>query len=270
MEESVRTAISNRFIACVDELLKNGTIRSYKQYSESIGIKPQSLNDIKGERRAVTVEIIYNTCKTYNVNNDFIFFGEGTPLKKEKKQVNNSIITVEKESGKENIALVSTKAAAGYADRFIEPEFYKDLPTFSLPSSRFRNGTFRAFEISGDSMSKRINNGDWVIAQKLESPQTIIDNYIHIVVLENEVVCKRILNRVEGRGRLRLKSDNPTYQDYEVEMEEVKEIWQVKCSLSFDLSNPDFDMMQVVNKLENEFFDFRKEFEEVKKRVNGK
>lgn len=177
------------------------------------------------------------------------------------------IITVTVDQfGEENIVLVNTKAAAGYADRIVDPEYYRELPAFTLPSERFRNGTFRAFEISGDSMAPRINNGDIVIGELLDDwSRDITDGYIHLVVLKDDVVCKRIINRIEERGRLRLKSDNPAYSDYEVYAEDIVQVFRFKCVLSFDGSNPNFDLIKSFNKLENEVYDLKQELGKIKK-----
>ena len=59
--------------------------------------------------------------------------------------------------------MVDTKAAAGYPTRYLEPEYYKELPAFKLPGSDYRNGTFRCFQIEGDSMQDTIQHGDYVI-----------------------------------------------------------------------------------------------------------
>jgi hypothetical protein len=42
------------------------------------------------------------------------------------------------------------KASAGYINGYSDPEFVRELPKFHLPM--LQGGTFRAFEIKGDSM----------------------------------------------------------------------------------------------------------------------
>ena len=58
-------------------------------------------------------------------------------------------ITVDQDD-KENIELVQVKASAGYLNGYSDPEYVSTLPRFSLPI--FKQGTYRAFEIKGDSM----------------------------------------------------------------------------------------------------------------------
>jgi hypothetical protein len=46
--------------------------------------------------------------------------------------------------------MVPLKASAGYLNGYADPEYVAKLPKFYLPM--FKQGTFRAFEIKGDSM----------------------------------------------------------------------------------------------------------------------
>src|SRR5690606_38332737 len=67
---------------------------------------------------------------------------------------------------KENIELVPIKASAGYLNGYADPEYIAELPKFSLPM--FRQGTYRAFEIKGDSMLP-LQSGSVVIAEYVEN-----------------------------------------------------------------------------------------------------
>ncbi|MTI30927.1 XRE family transcriptional regulator [Xanthovirga aplysinae] len=245
----------------------------FTQYdiAHKTGYKRSSIAAIESNNQNPPIDFLTKFVKICNTSYSVILEGKegGDDLTNNKSENSHDgllTITVD-QYGEENIVLVDTKAAAGYADRLIDPEFYRELPAFTLPSQRFRNGTFRAFEISGDSMMPRIANGDLVIGELLDNWATdIIDGYIHIVVLKDDLVCKRVLNRISERGRLRLKSDNPAYSDYEVYAEDVVQVFKYKCVISFDGSNPNFDLQSSFNKLENEIFDLKQQFELMKKR----
>ena len=58
-------------------------------------------------------------------------------------------ITVDQDD-RENIELVPYKASAGYLNGYADPEFMEELPKFRLPMLQ-SPGTYRAFEIKGDS-----------------------------------------------------------------------------------------------------------------------
>jgi phage repressor protein C with HTH and peptisase S24 domain len=142
------------------------------------------------------------------------------------------VITVD-EQGQENIVMVDTKAAAGYPTRYLEPEYYKELPAFKLPGSDYRNGTFRCFQIEGDSMQDTIQHGDYVIGRFCDNHfKDVRDGYIHVVVTADNVLVKRLINKAETEHKLYLISDNDAYPEIVVDIDDVKEIWFVKSKLS--------------------------------------
>ena len=55
------------------------------------------------------------------------------------------------EEDRENIELIPQKASAGYLNGYADPEYIREQPRFRLPFLP-SNATYRAFEISGDSM----------------------------------------------------------------------------------------------------------------------
>lgn len=146
------------------------------------------------------------------------------------------VVTVDQQN-RDNITMVDSKAAAGYPANLQEPEFYQDLPTFSLPGPEFRNATFRAFEVEGDSMSNTLYHGDWLIARHIEHFDDIREGYVHIIVTYGSIYVKRVLNRIQERNALVLQSDNATYPPFQLDPSDVQEIWRAKCKLSFILSN---------------------------------
>lgn len=159
-------------------------------------------------------------------------------------------------AGSPNIVLVDSKARGGYIDSSGEIEYIKDLPTFSLPSRILRNGTFRAFEVTGQSMGPKFPQGNLIIGQFLTDwVDSVKDGRLYIVVLDDDIVFKRVINRIAERGQLFLKSDNYQFQDYPVAAEKVKEVWEYKANINFDGSNPFFDLFGWVQKLENKIYD---------------
>lgn len=159
------------------------------------------------------------------------------------------VVTTEP-GGTENIALVSTRVAAGYAaGGFIEPEFMRQLPTFSLPDAAYRNGTFRAFQVTGDSMQSTLHEGDWVICRFVEHWATgIQDTFVYVVVTDEQPVIKRVLNRLTERGQLTLQSDNPAYPTQFLDGERVREVWRAVGRLSRQFTNPRYDLIQEVSR----------------------
>ena len=129
-----------------------------------------------------------------------------------------------------NIELVDTKAEAGYLDSYQNPEYIRDLPKLQLP--KLPSGTFRAFEIQGDSMLP-IESGSIIIASYVDSLADIKDNKTYIVISKRDgLVYKRVLTDHE-RQVLVLISDNELFLPYDLPMSEVDEIWQYHCHLTY-------------------------------------
>ena len=148
-------------------------------------------------------------------------------------------ITVD-EDNHSNIELVETKAAAGYLDGFTNPEFIKDLPKITFPN--VPSGTFRGFEIQGDSMLP-IEEGSIVICSYIERLSDIKDGKTYVIVSEdNGVVYKRVTNNSKD-NQLLLSSDNETYRPYSLDYRDVNEVWQYYAHLSFSDSLSTFNQI---------------------------
>ncbi|GAB3222754.1 LexA family transcriptional regulator [Algoriphagus aestuariicola] len=141
------------------------------------------------------------------------------------------------ESDKENITLVGQKASAGYLNGFADPEYMETLPQFHLPNLS-RQATYRAFELSGDSMLPLVP-GTIVIGSYVDQLKQIKSGGTYVLVTQTEgVVYKRVFNYLEENGKLFLVSDNEHYRPYEVKGEDVLEIWEAKAFISTDFPNP--------------------------------
>jgi transcriptional regulator with XRE-family HTH domain len=176
------------------------------------------------------------------------------------------VVTVDNK-GRDNIVMVEAKAAAGYAQHFYEPSFYSDLPTFSLPGQEFRNRTFRCFEVDGDSMENTLFKGDWVIASYCDPwPIGIREGYIYVIVTNETIYIKRILDRLNDYGKLVLLSDNESFEAKDLDGEQVRELWHVKAKLSFELSNLRRDISRKVYNLEADMLEVKKQLSDLLKR----
>ncbi len=142
------------------------------------------------------------------------------------------------QDGQERIVFVPVKAAAGYMNRYQESEYIEQLPTFNLPN--LKDGTYRAFEVEGDSMKPTIHAGDIVICRYVENWYHIMDNRIYLIVgVEGiGIVVKRVLNRMKSENKMILRSENDFYPDYELPGEDLAEIWEVKVKVSTNLEPP--------------------------------
>ena len=131
----------------------------------------------------------------------------------------------------ENIELVPQKAAAGYLNGYADREYLEVLPKFRLPMLS-QTGTYRAFEIAGDSMLP-IASGTVIVGRYVEDWASIKDGTPCIVVSSRDgIVFKRVFNKMRSGSMFVLHSDNSHFSPYEIKVDDVLEIWEAKSYIS--------------------------------------
>ncbi|WP_299363655.1 S24 family peptidase [Winogradskyella sp.] len=143
------------------------------------------------------------------------------------------------ETGDENVVYVPVQARAGYLNGYGDPEYIESLPSFHMPY--LTNGTYRCFEVKGNSMFRTFFDGDLVFGKFVEDLRDIRDGRIYVIVSKTEgVVLKRVINKIEERQKLILKSDNKdgNYPTYTINAEDIEELWDVKMYASMQIPEP--------------------------------
>lgn len=167
-------------------------------------------------------------------------------------------ITVDKEDN-ENIEFVPEKARAGYTHGFADAEYLSNLPKYHLPFLP-KGFTYRAFEISGDSMPP-LQSGTVVIGQFVDNWNDIRDGQVCVVVSKTDgVVLKKVTNRAQERGVFLLRSTNINYEPYEIPVTEIIEIWKFVAYISKDFP----EETHSVHELKMAFSRLQEEVQELK------
>lgn len=147
------------------------------------------------------------------------------------------------------IHFVPVKAAAGYLASYADTEFIDELNTFTLPM--LSGGNYRAFEIIGDSMLPT-PSGSIIVGEKIENTSDIKNSQAYIVVSRNEgIVYKRVEKNGRSKNKLTLVSDNPQYQPYQVNAEDVVELWQAQMVISKVSSQQRWDVNSLASMVNN-------------------
>jgi phage repressor protein C with HTH and peptisase S24 domain len=166
------------------------------------------------------------------------------------------------ENAGNEIHLVPLKAAAGYLAGYADPEFIDELNTFTLPM--LAPGNYRAFEIVGDSMLPT-PSGSIIVGEKVERLDDVKTNFTYIVVSRQEgIVYKRIMKNNRTKTKWTLISDNPTYQPYNVEAEDIIEIWQAHMVITKANTQQRWDVNQLAGLVSN----LQEQVSTLKKRMN--
>lgn len=217
---------------------KNGITQ--QQFADLMDIKRASVGSYEEDRAEPKYELLKKIAEYYGLSmdelaNDLIDDKWKPAAKGSASNLRVLSVTVD-HSDRENIELVPVKASAGYLNGYGDPEYVKELPRFSLPM--FNQGTYRAFEINGDSMLP-LPSGALVIGEYVEDWHDIKAAETYIVVSKDEgVVYKRIAFKFKEDKGLKLISDNKTYDPYWVSTPDILEIWKAKAFISTSFPEP--------------------------------
>ncbi len=151
------------------------------------------------------------------------------PSNKSRSNIRTVAVTVN-DDGIQNVEVVTAKARAGYLAGYNDPQYIEGLNRIHFPFFiDLKGGTYRAFEISGDSMLP-LPSGSFVIGEYVENWNSIKSGDTYVVISPNEgLVYKRVMNSIADDNTLILKSDNPEYPPYRIHINDVEEVWQIKA-----------------------------------------
>lgn len=223
-----------------------------QQFADLLGIKRSMVGAYEEDRASPKMDNMKQIANYFGITVDELVSEKITDKwldeRDKKKEKENEIkagnlrvlsITVD-QNDNENIELVPVKASAGYVNGYSDPEFVKELPKFHLPM--LQGGTFRAFEIKGDSMLP-IQPGSIVIGEYLDDWKQIKTNETYVLISKNDgIVYKRIITKSKESKSYILKSDNKAYEPYNIDIDEILEIWKAKAYISTVFPEPEQEM----------------------------
>jgi transcriptional regulator with XRE-family HTH domain len=205
---------------------------SQEEVSKVLGVSRITYGDYERGKTEPNIESLRRLASLFKISLDSLISGNTASLLSDatnQGDIKILAITVDSEN-KGNIDLVRSKARAGYAQQFSNPEFVKDLPKIYFPS--IPQGTYRGFEIEGDSMLP-LDPGSIVICSYVEKLQDIKTGKCYVLVLKDEGLVYKRVSFSSSRDAIILASDNKSYSPYQIHPSEIAEIWSYYAHLSF-------------------------------------
>lgn len=217
-----------------------------EEFAQKLRIKRSLLGAYEEERAEPRIEILEAVADMFKLTLDDLLRRDVSDNKtsylsrrRAQKMVN----------GRTDIPFVPVKAAAGYLAGYGDPEFIDELNTFTLPM--LSGGDYRAFEIVGDSMMPT-PSGSVIVGEKVQNVDEIKTNNTYVVVSKTDgIVYKRILKNNRQKNKYTFVSDNPAYQPYNVNAEEILEIWQAQMIISKANTQQRWDVNNLANLVTN-------------------
>lgn len=240
--------------------------------AETMKISRTKVNAYENEHSEPTIESLVMIAAFYNLNVDTIIKTDLSKLSdKQFEELENgfdSYISGSKlrvlastvdNNDNENIELVPAKAKAGYADGYNDPDFIAQLPTFQLPFLS-KDRKYRTFQLDGDSMYP-IKDKSYVIGEFVQNWIDIKDGQAYVILTSDDgIVFKIAFNHIKKDKTLLLHSLNPLFQDYEIKINQVKEIWKFVSYFSSelpDVNNTREELLGAIKGLEDKIKDLK-------------
>ncbi|MBZ5859197.1 XRE family transcriptional regulator [Flavihumibacter profundi] len=230
-----------------------------EDFAARIKIKRSLLGAYEEERAEPRLEVLELVSEIFKVSLDELFLkdlGEtkGSYIAKRRAQKLAAEPMV--------IQFVPVKAAAGYLAGYADPEFIDELNTFTLPM--LAPGQYRAFEIIGDSMLPT-PSGSVIVGEKVEDLEGLKNSNTYILVSRQEgIVYKRVMKSPKTKQKLTLVSDNPVYQPYQVDANDIVEVWQAQMVITRANQQQRWDVNQLASIVTN----LQEQVSTLKKKMN--
>ncbi len=217
-----------------------------EEFAAKIKIKRSLLGAYEEERAEPRIEVLEIVGDLFKLTLDDL-------LRKELSDTKGSYLAKRRAqklvAASNDIQLVPVKAAAGYLAGYADPEFLDELNTFTLPM--LAPGTYRAFEIVGDSMLPT-PSGSVIVGEKVEDIEEVKSNQTYVVVSRNEgIVYKRVLKNNKTKSKLTMVSDNTSYQPYNMNADDVIEVWRAQMVISKANTQQRWDVNQLASLVSN-------------------
>ena len=235
------------------------------QFAQQLDIKRSLVGAYEEGRAEPRLELLQKMAAMASLSVDILIGRDISQLKEyEKKSLRSKevlVITVD-DNNRDNIELVPQKAAAGYLNGYADPEYIRELPRFKLPV--LTQGTYRAFEITGDSMLP-ILPGTIVIGEWVENFQDLKNGKPYVLVTQREgIVYKRVFNYLQENGKLFLVSDNRQYAPYQIDASEVIEAWGAKAYISLQFPDANTKNEMSIEQLSGVVMELQQELQSLK------
>lgn len=229
------------------------------EFASKLKIKRSLLGAYEEERATPRYDVLETVCDMFKLTLDDI-------LRKDVSENTTNYVARRRALKLANhptaIAFVPVKAAAGYLAGYGDAEFIDELNTFTLPM--VSGGNYRAFEIMGDSMLPT-PSGSIIVGEKVEAMDHVKNNVACVLVSRNDgIVYKRIQKNPKSKNRLTLVSDNPTFQPYSINADDVLEMWQAQFIISKTNTTQNWNVGQLVNIVA----DLQQQVAGMKKKIN--
>ncbi len=199
---------------------------SQSRFAERMGISAANMSKHLSGKLPITPGLVNRICLDYGVSREWLLNGSDVPFAKREC---DRLKTTDGHLAERGVPVYDIDVTAGFGplDRMFTSDRisgYIDLPQLGNPQNE------RIVRVSGDSMEPRIADGCYIAIREIQS-DTIFWGQAYVVILEDYRMVK-ILRRHADPSKVILHSENPDYDDLEVERDRIIGIYLVDAVIN--------------------------------------
>ena len=212
--------INKRIKFLIEDIYKTTALQFSKKYVDTRGIKTAN---IMRQRNGVSKDMLDAICTAYpEINRSWLLTGEGEPFQPGKDPRAASPALLEKDA----IRFWTDISATGGGVVSFEDLNTSEHKVINLDIPEFASCT-DAVSLYGDSMEPRFYSGDIILLERWK------ENYIeygntYLVISGSGHRMVKILRRSSQEGMVRCCSLNAQYDDFEIEMKDILNLYLVR------------------------------------------
>ena len=250
---------------------------SQAEVSEAFGLSRSHYSQVELGKQFPSYAVLSRIADFYHTDYEWILHGQdvvspiadGKSVLDAEKKADISTVTnpatsqvtrvLQTGSASKTVLLKLTEQFA-YLENRTDENYIAGLPELSFPLSQLSQGTYRAFEVEGDSMESFLDYQDIAIGRKVEDYTRISLSNVYVIVLDQCIRIRRITNFVRESRTFVCFPDNRYYRPETILVSDIKELWEVKAKISFKLT-------KTIQNISQDFQDFEKSINELKEEL---
>lgn len=248
-----------------------------RRFAQTIGVASGVVGDMLGQRKSKPgFDLVSKILHAYpKIRAEWLMRGEGEMLKSAASSNTSALhspvtgdeprIVAIADGDNTAAPLYNIRTAANYKGDGLSQERPEPDGIISLPRWLLRNGNYAVFPVVGDSMEPTFYASDYVLCRFLPKPEwdDLREDQVAVIVSESRgLQLKRLTFRM-GEGYVRCKSDNRSHPYYQLDLEDVLEVWRFEWRITSSAHNPTEGLAERVNTVENSLEDMRILLEQV-------
>jgi len=236
------------------KLLRGQHGLSQQALADKLLISRANLSKYEGAIHEPSYDVLIRISRYYSVTIDMLLtidMREMDRAEVEKMKGNKVIFPVQVDTeGNDVIEVVPHNAQAGYSGMYSDVGFIESLDHMELPFLRHQ-GKCRAFPINGDSMPP-FGDGSFVIGRFISDRGEVKKGKRYILLSRDEgIMFKRVQLDDIDTDKIILHSDNPKYEPFEMNWNEIIEIWEFTAAVTQEESSGEDAFTEMLSRIRN-------------------